>query len=254
VIEGLPGFTLAAAFLAGLAGGAHCAAMCGPLIRIASCARVNGSGGERWLRHALAYNAGRIATYAAAGAVTGAVGAGGLALRGEPLTQQLVLAAMSVSLIVLAAYLAGLAPLVRAVEAAGAVAWRRIAPVSRRFLPASTPARAFGLGLVFGWLPCGMVYVALLAALSTAHPLSGALVMAAFGLGTLPNLLAISAWFRYCAAWARGGAARALVAAVIAGVGVFGLAKALGPASAAGHGAWHLSVPAGAGASVGRSH
>lgn len=242
MIEGLPAFTLAAAFLAGLAGGAHCAAMCGPLVGIACRARDGASGGE-WLRHALAYNAGRIVAYATAGAITGAVGAGGLLLRGEPLTQQVMLAAMSVSLIVLAAYVAGVTPLVRGIEAAGAVAWRRIGPVSRRFLPTTTPARAFGLGLVFGWLPCGMVYVALIAALATAHPLHGALVMAAFGLGTLPNLLAISAWFRYAAAWARSRAARMLVASVIAGVGAFGLAKALGPASIAGHGAWHLSVP-----------
>jgi sulfite exporter TauE/SafE len=242
VIEGLPAFTLAAAFLAGLAGGAHCAAMCGPLVGIACRAR-DGASGAQWLRHALAYNAGRIAAYAMAGAITGAVGAGGLLLRGEPLTQQVMLAAMSVSLIVLAAYVAGVAPLVRGIEAAGAVAWRRIGPVSRRFLPATTPARAFGLGLVFGWLPCGMVYVALIAALATAHPLHGALVMAAFGLGTLPNLLAISAWFRYAAAWARSRAARMLVAAVIAVVGIFGLAKSVAPSTVSADGSWCLSVP-----------
>jgi hypothetical protein len=242
VIEGLPAFTLAAAFLAGLAGGAHCAAMCGPLVGIACRARDGVSGGE-WLRHALAYNAGRIASYAMAGAITGAVGAGGLALRGEPLTQQVMLAAMGVSLIVMAAYVAGVAPLVRGIEAAGAVAWRRIGPVSRRFLPASTPARAFGLGLVFGWLPCGMVYVALIAALATAHPLHGALVMAAFGLGTLPNLLAISAWFRYATTWTRGRAARVLAAAVIAAVGIFGLAKAVEPVTVSADGSWCLTVP-----------
>jgi hypothetical protein len=243
VIEGLPGFTLAAAFLAGLAGGVHCAAMCGPIVGIACGARGDGAGRGRWLRHALAYNAGRIASYAAAGAITGAIGAGGLALRGEPLTQQVMLAVMSVSLIVLAAYVAGIAPLVRGIEAAGAVAWRRIEPYSRRFLPARTPARAFGLGVVFGWLPCGMVYVALIAALATADPLQGALIMAAFGIGTLPNLLAISAWFRYAAAWARGRVARVLIAVVIAGVGMVGLAKAVEPGTVSADGSWCLSVP-----------
>ena len=148
-----------------------------------------------------------------------------------------------VSCVVLAAYVAGVAPLVRGIEAAGAVAWRRIGPVSRRFLPASTPARAFGLGLVFGWLPCGMVYVALIAALATAHPLHGALVMAAFGLGTLPNLLAISAWFRYAATWARGRVARVLAAAAIAAVGFVGLAKAVEPAMVSADGSWCLTVP-----------
>ena len=208
MIESLPGFMLTAAFLAGLAGGVHCAAMCGPIVGIACGARGAGAGKGRWLRHALAYNSGRIASYAAAGAITGAVGAGGLALRGEPLTQQVMLGIMSLSLIVLAAYVAGIAPFVRRIEAAGAVAWRRIEPHSRRFLPARTPARAFGLGMVFGWLPCGMVYIALVAALATADPLHGALVMTAFGLGTLPNLLAISAWLRYAAARARGRFAR----------------------------------------------
>jgi sulfite exporter TauE/SafE len=97
--------------------------------------------------------------------------------------------------------------------------------------------------MVFGWLPCGMVYIALIAALATADPLHGALVMAAFGLGTLPNLLAISAWFRYAAVRARGRVARFLIAAVIAGVGMVGLAKAVEPATVSADGSWCLSVP-----------
>jgi len=243
VTHGLPEFTIAAVFLAGLGGGVHCAAMCGPLVGIACGAHRGGQGGGRWLRQALAYNAGRVSTYVIAGALTGAIGATGLALRGEPLTQQMVLAAMSVSLIVLAAYMAGIAPLVRAIEAAGGAAWRRIQPYSRWFLPANTPARAFGLGLVWGWLPCGMVYVALIAALTTADPLHGALVMAAFGLGTLPNLLALSAWFQYVANLARGRLLRTLVAAAIAGMGILGIARAVEPATESGDGAWCLSIP-----------
>ena len=242
MMEAHAALTLSAAFLAGMAGGVHCAAMCGPLVGIACDAR-NGRGGGRWLCQAIAYNAGRIATYAAAGAITGAIGAAGLALRGDPPTQQALLAVMSASLLLLAAYIAGFAPLVRGIEAAGAVAWRRIEPYSRRFLPATTPARAFGLGLVFGWLPCGMVYVALIAALATADPLHGAALMTAFGLGTLPNLIAIWAWFRYAAGWTKGRIARLLVAGVIAAVGTIGLAKAVEPAAVATAGSWCLSVP-----------
>jgi len=199
VTHGLHEFTMAAVFLAGLGGGVHCAAMCGPLVGIACGPRAHGLNRTQWLRQALAYNAGRIASYVLAGALTGAIGATGLALRGEPLTQQMVLAAMSVSLIVLAAYIAGIAPLVRAIELAGGAAWRRIQPYSRWFLPANTPARAFGLGLVWGWLPCGMVYVALIAALTTADPLHGALVMAAFGLGTLPAMVSATVAFERAA-------------------------------------------------------
>jgi uncharacterized protein len=223
-------FSLGAAFLAGISGGVHCAAMCGPLIGIA-CGPCSRARSGEWLRHALAYNAGRIATYMVAGTVTGAIGAAGLALRGAPLTQQAVLAVMGFSLLLLAAYVAGLAPLVRGFEGAGAALWRQVGPSAGRFLPVNTPARAFGLGLVFGWLPCGMVYVVLIAALTTADPLQGALVMAAFGLGTLPNVLAISAWFKLVAAAAKGRLARALVATVIATVGVAGILKAMHPAA-----------------------
>ena len=230
-------FTLTAAFLAGLTGGAHCAAMCGPLIGIACGPRV------RWLRQALAYNAGRIASYCAAGALTGAMGAAGLVLRGGPGTQQIMLAIMSAALILLAGYVAGITALVRGIEAAGSVLWRRIEPCSRRFLPADTPARAFGLGLVWGWLPCGMVYVALIAALATADPLHGALLMAAFGLGTLPNVLAISAWLGYATRLVKGRLARLIAAGAIAAVGVAGIARAAQPAVVSADGSWCLQIP-----------
>lgn len=221
--------TLGAAFLAGLAGGAHCAAMCGGLVGIASNARVRELSRRAWWQRALAYNAGRIASYVAAGALTGALGAAGLSLRGTPLVQQTLLALMSGALIVLGAYVGGFAPLVRTIESAGAALWRRIEPHSRRFLPADSAPRAFGLGMVWGWLPCGMVYAALIAALATADPWHGALLMLAFGLGTLPNLLAIGASFGYVARLARSRAARTVFAILIVGVGIFGMAKATHP-------------------------
>ncbi len=229
-MDGLFQASLAAAFLAGITGGVHCAAMCGSLIGIA-CGPCNRARSREWLRHALAYNAGRIATYMIAGMATGAIGAAGLALRGTPMTQQVVLVVMGFSLILLATYVAGFAPFVHGFERAGTVIWRHVGPSAGRFLPVNSPGRAFGLGLVFGWLPCGMVYVVLIAALTTADPLQGAMVMAAFGLGTLPNVLAISAWFKYVAAAAKGRLSRSLISAVIAAVGVMGILKATHPAT-----------------------
>jgi len=234
---------LLSAFAAGLAGGAHCAAMCGGIAGVA-CGRRPEAGSHRgWWGRALAYNAGRISSYAVAGALAGALGAAGLALRGTPLTQQVLLTAMSLALILFALYLAGFTPLVRAMETAGGVLWRRIQPHSARFLPANSAPRAFGLGLLWGWLPCGMVYAALIAALATSDPLHGALVMAAFGLGTLPNLLAIGAWFGYVVKFARGRRARLACAALIAGVGILGIVKAAHPAAIAEAGQWCLNVP-----------
>jgi len=221
--------TLGAAFLAGLAGGAHCAAMCGGLVGIACGGRTRELSRRAWWQRALAYNAGRITSYVAAGIVTGAVGAAGLSLRGTPLVQQALLALMSGALMVLGAYIAGVAPLVRTIESAGTVLWRYIEPHSRRFLPADSAPRAFGIGMVWGWLPCGMVYAALIAALATADPWHGALLMLAFGLGTLPNLLAIGASFGYVATLARSRKARMVFAVLIAGVGIFGMVKATQP-------------------------
>lgn len=218
--------TLGAAFLAGLAGGAHCAAMCGGLVGIACGARAREMSARAWWQRTLAYNAGRISSYVIAGALTGALGAAGLSLRGTPLVQQTLLALMSGALIVMGAYIAGFLPLVRAIESAGAILWRRIEPHSRRFLPADSAPRAFGLGMVWGWLPCGMVYAALIAALATADPWHGAALMLAFGLGTLPNLLAIGAAFGRASKLIRLRPVRVLFAALIVGVGVFGIARA----------------------------
>ncbi len=221
--------TLGAAFLAGLAGGAHCAAMCGGLVGIASGARARELSRQAWWQRALAYNAGRISSYVAAGALTGALGAAGLSLRGTPHVQQILLALMSGALIFLGAYIGGFAPLVRTIESAGAVLWRRIEPHSRRFLPADSAPRAFGLGMVWGWLPCGMVYAVLVAALATTDPLHGATLMLAFGLGTLPNLLAIGASFGYLQKLARTRTARMVFATLIVVIGVFGVVRAIQP-------------------------
>lgn len=233
--------TASAAFVAGLAGGVHCAAMCGPLAAVAYAAAGAKHGGHRWLAQALAYNAGRIASYCAAGAITGALGAAGLAFRGSPAVQQALLAIMSSTLILMAAYIAGTFPRLRSLDSAGRFVWQQVQPYSRHFLPASTAARAFGLGVVWGWIPCGMVYVALIAALTTANAVHGALLMAAFGLGTLPNLLAISAWLRAFRAHARTGMWRRIAAAAIAAVGVIGLLKVAAPSAV--EGTLCLSIP-----------
>lgn len=230
--------TLGAAFLAGLAGGAHCAAMCGGLVGIASGSRARELTRRAWWQRALAYNGGRIASYVAAGVLTGALGAAGLSLRGTPLVQQVLLAIMSGALIVLGAYIAGFAPLVRTIESAGALLWRRIEPHSRRFLPVDSAPRAFGLGMVWGWLPCGMVYAALLAALATADPWHGAALMLSFGLGTLPNLLAIGASFDGVARMVRSRMARTAFAVLIVGIGVFGMIKATHPVAHASEASW----------------
>lgn len=214
---------VSSAFIAGLMGGVHCAAMCGGIVGIVSGQRPGGSG--QW-PHALAYNSGRIFSYVAAGALVGALGQGGLALRGGPLAQHTLMFVAGAMLLLMALYIAGVRPIAHGLEAAGSVLWRRIQPWSRGFLPANTLPRALGLGVVWGWLPCGMVYAVLLTALATADARHGALVMLAFGLGTLPNLLAIALLSGQIRKFAALRPVRVASAVLIGGFGLFGIIMA----------------------------
>ena len=197
--------------------------MCGGLVGIASGARARELSRQAWWQRALAYNAGRISSYVAAGALTGALGAAGLSLRGTPHVQQILLALMSGALIVLGAYIGGFAPLVRTIESAGAVLWRRIEPHSRRFLPADSAPRAFGLGMVWGWLPCGMVYAVLAMALASSSIVHGGLVMLAFGLGTLPLMVAMGFAFGKLVTVLQGRIIRSLAGVTVILFGVYTL-------------------------------
>lgn len=238
-MDGWLGVIVASAFVAGLMGGVHCAAMCGGIVGAAR----GGRRGVAAIRFAFAYNAGRIASYTGAGAVVGALGQGALWLRGGPLVQQLLMAAAGTALVALALYLAGAAPFMRVIEDAGSVLWRRLQPYSRWFLPAGSMPRALGLGALWGWLPCGMVYAVSLSALATGNALHGALVMFAFGLGTLPNLLALSLFFDRLAKWGRLRAVRLGAGALMGGFGVLGILKAAHPAAFAADGLLCQTLP-----------
>ena len=176
-------------FLTGLLAGTHCAGMCGGIVTAVSFSRVPNASPPFF--HLLAFNAGRIASYATAGAIVGALGAGSLLLGPQQPIQTALYVAANVLLIGLGLYVAGLSRAVASLERVGAPVWRRISPFTRRLLPVHNGGQAFALGGLWGWLPCGLVYSILGAALASGHPLNGALTMAAFGLGTLPNLIAL---------------------------------------------------------------
>lgn len=225
------------AFIAGLMGGVHCAAMCGGWVA-ATCA-----GKNRRFAYPLAYNLGRIASYAVAGAAAGALGEAGVALHGGAWVQPLMLAVASLALFAVALYLAGVAPFMRAVEAAGGAVWRRLQPHTRWFLPVNSVPRALGLGALWGWVPCGMVYMMLLTAAATGNAWQGALVMIAFGAGTLPNLIGLALFFDRVRAWRASRALRIGASLIVAGFGVFGMLKAAHPAAFAPDGLVCQLVP-----------
>ncbi len=174
----------AAAFAAGLLGGVHCAGMCGGIVGSLAAATRGPA-----LPRQLAFNAGRIASYSMAGAAAGALG--NVAVSGSVLDVRIALFVLANALmLLLGLYIAGWGNLVLRLESAGGALWRRLQPLARRLVPIDTSFKAAAAGMVWGWVPCGLVYSMLTLALATGDALSGAGVMAAFGLGTLPNLLA----------------------------------------------------------------
>ena len=176
---------LLSALILGLLGGGHCLGMCGGLMGALTLA-IPPDQRARRLRLLLAYNLGRILSYAAAGLL---IGLAGWAVASSPAAMLLrVLAGLL--LIAMGLYLAGWWSGLTHIEAVGRHLWRHLQPVASRLMPVSSLPRALLLGAVWGWLPCGLVYSTLLWASSQGSPGESALLMLAFGLGTWPVLLA----------------------------------------------------------------
>jgi len=174
----------------GFLGSAHCIGMCGGIASALSLAMPPERRGTATLvAHHACYSLGRVLSYAIAGALAGAVGLvlgqalgarGGLVLR----------VAAAAMLVLLGLYLAGWWPGLAFLERQGARVWQKLAPLTSRLRPGRSLPSAFALGMLWGWLPCGLVYSALALAATSGSPAHGALLMAAFGFGTLPATLA----------------------------------------------------------------
>jgi uncharacterized protein len=173
----------------------------------------------------IAYSLGRITTYACAGAIAGGVGGLGILYAGALPARIVLLVLANTLVILLGLYLAGLGTAVLALERVGGAAWRGLKRLGIRIAPARTGLGAFGVGLAWGWIPCGLVYSVLATALVSGGALRGALVMAAFGLGTLPNLLVAGLAAHSLGRWLRGPRARLAAGIAVVLLGVVGLAR-----------------------------
>lgn len=221
----------AAMLLLGLASGVHCMAMCGGIVSAFATQPVvvMRSRYTLWARQ-LAFNLGRITTYAAAGALVGSLGAAGAYVAGALPAQTVLYVVANVMLILVGLYLAGFGAPLRRLEALGAPLWRRVQPLAARALPMRSTAGAFGAGLAWGWLPCGLVYGALATAAFSATPAAGAVAMLAFGLGTLPNLLAAGLAAAQLRRWMARRPVRIAAGAMVLAFGAWGLLHAAGVA------------------------
>jgi sulfite exporter TauE/SafE len=176
-----------AAFMLALLGGLHCAGMCGGFI---GALQVNRPASVPAARLAAGYHLGRVTSYTLAGALVGLIG--GQLYAADVLPVQIGLLLLgSAMLLVIGASLLGRSAWLKRLEPGGLWVWKLVGPLARRVYPPRSFAQAGVAGLAWGWIPCGMVYAALPLALVVGGPLQGALVMLAFGLGTLPNLLLV---------------------------------------------------------------
>lgn len=218
----MPAADLLPPFLAGLLGGVHCAGMCGGLVG----AFALGLPGDRSpLVVQLACNLGRVATYVGLGAAAGALGAGTLLFADVLPMQKILFGASSVVLLAMGLYLGGLFPRFAELERVGRAPWRRIQPLLARVLPIRTLQSAVVAGLLWGFLPCGLVYSAVVLALASASAPRGALVMAVFGAGTLPNLLAMGLLAHRLQPFLQDRRVRVAAGVALVAAGVWGLLK-----------------------------
>jgi sulfite exporter TauE/SafE len=238
------------ALLVGLAGGVHCAAMCGGIVAALSLrdrppqpVRFVGGGAATasfslatTLPTQIAYSAGRVVTYSVIGAVAGGLGELGL-MTSSVLPVQLMLLVVANALVVLMGlHLAGLGSSVLILERAGGVVWRTLQHAGATLKPANGPGGAFATGLAWGCVPCGLVYSVLATALVSGSAARGALIMAALGLGTLPNVLATGLVAERLRTFVRRPRVRLAAGLAVAAIGLWGLVRIPGIADHVRHG------------------
>lgn len=215
------------AFVAGIAASGHCVSMCGGIAG-ALAMRTQRSAAPSKLAIGLAYNVSRVASYAVAGAIVGVLGH--LVLHAFDIGRMVLVFRLLAGLIVLA--MAGRLlfgwRLLEPLEAAGAGLWRRVLPWAGRQGRAGGIGGAIGLGLAWGWLPCGMTYSMLMLAGMTGSAASGAAVMAAFGAGTLPSMVTATVAFeRIATVLARRATVRNVAGVLLLAFGAWTVGNAL---------------------------
>lgn len=206
------------AFIVGLLGGVHCIGMCGGIVGALSFS-VTPTKKTPWPL-LFAYNIGRLSSYTGAGLLAGLVGAALISVIPLAQMQQALLLLSGIFMLLMGLYLANWWQLLRHVERIGGFVWKLIEPVGRKMLPVRSPGQALILGMIWGWLPCGLVYSVLIWSMSSGSMLSGGLLMLSFGLGTLPNLLAMGMFASYLQDFVRRGWVKQIVGGLLMAFGV----------------------------------
>lgn len=181
------------ALLMGLFSSMHCLGMCGSIIGTLTLSlkpsiRENKS---RLLPYVLNYNLGRITSYTIAGLLVGIIESILTYPLGEAHGHRLLQILSAIIMTGAGLYIAGWLPKFAYIEKAGSRFWKILEPIGRKLIPVETRFQAFLFGMIWGWLPCGLVYTALAYAATTGDIVKSALAMLAFGIGTLPAVVTV---------------------------------------------------------------
>ncbi len=216
-----------AAFLVGLFGGVHCVGMCGGIVGALSFGLPEQVRGRlrTLLPYLINYNLGRLLSYTVAGALVGGIGALASNLVALHQAQAVLQVVAGLFMVAMGLYLGGWWYGMSRLERLGGRMWRFIEPMGRHLLPVRTPGQAFVMGLVWGWLPCGLVYSVLIWAVAAGSMLDGALLLFSFGLGTLPNLMLMGFFAGKLTALLRRPGVMHLAGAVVVAIGLFYIAR-----------------------------
>ncbi|MEN8213502.1 MAG: sulfite exporter TauE/SafE family protein [Pseudomonadota bacterium] len=179
--------SLAIPFLIGLFSAFHCIGMCGGIMTALTLGLPEATRRSRaaLLLAVTLYNSGRIISYALAGAIAGGLMNGAVDYAGPQQGLALLQRIAALILILIGLHLAGWLPQLSRIERLGVPLWRRIEPLTHRLMPFDAPWKLFLYGMLWGWLPCGMVYTMLTSSAVQGSSLGAGLYMAAFGVGTL---------------------------------------------------------------------
>lgn len=216
------------ALMIGLVGSGHCMGMCGGIASLLSMGSTK-TKGARFIP--LLYNLGRLTSYAFLGALVGGTVSSLSEVSGltQPLAWLRFIAA--IFMVMVALYIAKWWQGLLIVESVGQYVWKFISPAGKKLLPLKSALHALPFGFVWGWLPCGLVYSALTWSVVSGSAINGGLVMLAFGVGTLPSMLAIGYGARYFQKLQNSLIFRNIAALILIFYGVytaFGSMKALG--------------------------
>ena len=182
--------SLITALLLGLMGASHCLVMCGGIAAAAS----SSSPGKTNYSFLLLFNLGRILSYTTAGLIVSLLGL--WLADSHQIAQQVLRSISGVLLILMGFYVARWWMVLTRLETVGQFLWRYLQPFTRKLIPIQARPQALALGLLWGWLPCGLIYSTLAWVAANAQPGMGALTMFCFGLGTLPGILAAGIFAR----------------------------------------------------------